>query len=388
MVLTEKQLEGLKIAVARYKQKEPWTCIAGFAGTGKSTLVSFVIEALGLDPEEDVAYATYTGKAALVLKEKGCPNAQTTHRLLYQSFPRADGTFYHKVKRPLDNDYKLIVVDEISMLPKEMWELLLSHRIHVIALGDPFQLPPIGDDNGVLGRPHIFLDQIMRQEEDNEIIRLSMDIREGKPLYPFKGKNVQIVSPREVVDGMFTWADQVIVGKNITRRNFNERMRGLVLPGAESSPAPNDKVICLKNEWNNLNALGDPLVNGLIGHIEWIRTEENVPFITKRLRMHFMPDDYPEVEAMYHNLAVDYNIFATGEPTINKNNFRRIPSIFHPLQFDYGYAITCWKAQGSEYNKVLLFEENHPFDKVEHQKYLYTGITRARDKIVIVKDWR
>ena len=138
MQLTNKQELGLKIAVARYKAKEPWTCIAGYAGTGKSTLIKFIIAAIDIDEEFDVCYIAYTGKAANVLKEKGCPNAMTAHRLLYQSLPRNDGTFYHKIKRPLDHYYKIIVVDEISMLPKEMWELLLSHNIHVICLGDPF----------------------------------------------------------------------------------------------------------------------------------------------------------------------------------------------------------------------------------------------------------
>lgn len=107
------------------------------AGTGKSTLVNFIIEALGIN-REYVCYIAYTGKAAKVLREKGCSNAMTAHKLLYQSFPKADGTFFHKIKRPLDEPYKLIVVDEISMLPKEIWELLLSHKIHVICLGDPF----------------------------------------------------------------------------------------------------------------------------------------------------------------------------------------------------------------------------------------------------------
>ena len=137
MILTAKQEEGLKIAVKRYKDHEPWTCIAGYAGTGKSTLVKFIVQALNLD-ENAVCYIAYTGKAAKVLRDKGCANAMTAHRLLYQSFPRADGTFYHKIKRPLDHPYDLIVVDEISMLPKEIWDLLLSHNIHVICLGDPF----------------------------------------------------------------------------------------------------------------------------------------------------------------------------------------------------------------------------------------------------------
>ena len=108
MILTVKQEEGLKIAVARYKANEPWTCIAGYAGTGKSTLVKFIVAALDIDPS-DVCYIAYTGKASLVLKEKGCPNAMTAHRLLYQSYPRKDGTFYHKPKRPLEYNYKLIV---------------------------------------------------------------------------------------------------------------------------------------------------------------------------------------------------------------------------------------------------------------------------------------
>lgn len=186
MILTTKQEEGLKIAVARYKNNEPWTCIAGYAGTGKSTLVKFIVSALGLYPAE-VCYIAFTGKAAKVLREKGCENAMTAHRLLYQSYPRNDGTFYHKPRRPLDYPYKLIVVDEISMLPKEIWDLLISHRVHVIALGDPGQLPPIGESNGVLDHPHIFLDEIMRQAQESEIIRLTMDIREGKPLQLFRG---------------------------------------------------------------------------------------------------------------------------------------------------------------------------------------------------------
>ena len=99
MILTKKQEEGLDIAVSRYKRKEPYTCIAGYAGTGKSTLVKFIVSALDIDPNL-VCYVAFTGKAALVLKEKGCPNAMTAHKLLYQSYPRNDGTFYHKPNRP------------------------------------------------------------------------------------------------------------------------------------------------------------------------------------------------------------------------------------------------------------------------------------------------
>ena len=91
MVLTSKQETGLKLAVSRYKAHESYTCIAGYAGTGKSTLIKFIIAALGLAPEQ-VCYVAYTGKAAQVLKQKGCPNPITAHKLLYKAKPMPNGT--------------------------------------------------------------------------------------------------------------------------------------------------------------------------------------------------------------------------------------------------------------------------------------------------------
>jgi exodeoxyribonuclease-5 len=95
------------------------------------------------------------------------------------------------------------------MLPNDLWELLLRHKKHIIALGDPFQIPPIDKkaDNHILDHPHVFLDQIMRQAEESEIIRLTMAIREGKPIDYFKGSEVQVLRPGEVVEGMYHWAD-------------------------------------------------------------------------------------------------------------------------------------------------------------------------------------
>lgn len=210
MILTNKQEEALKIAVARYRNKEPYTCIAGFAGAGKTTLIKFIIAALNLSPD-DVGYAAFTGKAATVLTQKGCANATTAHKLLYKASPTKDGKFVFKPRLELENPYKLIVIDEISMLPKTMWNLLLTHRVHVLALGDPAQLPPVSadEDNHVLDEPHIFLDEIMRQAQESEIIRLSMHVREGKPLSSFQseGKQVKIYRASKLDTSICDWAD-------------------------------------------------------------------------------------------------------------------------------------------------------------------------------------
>lgn len=136
ITLTKKQEEGLKIAVQRYRQGEKYTVISGFAGSGKSTLIKFIIEALGVD-EEAVAYVAYTGKAANVLAKKGCPNAITAHKLLYWARPMPNGSYKFSPKPKWEVPYSVIVVDEVSMLPKPMWDLLLSHDAYILATGDP-----------------------------------------------------------------------------------------------------------------------------------------------------------------------------------------------------------------------------------------------------------
>ena len=398
IILTEKQKKGLEIAIKRYKEHKSYTCISGYAGSGKSTLVKFIIQALGISPFS-VCYIAYTGKAALILKEKGNPNAMTAHKLLYQSYPKNDGTFFHIPRRPLERPYSIIIVDEVSMLPKAMWDLLLSHHIYVIALGDPGQLPPLTEDNGVLQHPHIFLDEIMRQAQESEIIRVSMDIRAGKQLPLYSGKEVQIIDQSQVISGMLKWADQIIVAKNQTRHFYNDLMReysfGSDIP---KEPISGDKVICLRNDWDALNVAGDVLVNGLTGYIKDINYRENntgnliyKKYIKTLMNADFIPDHYQKDDrevlnghAVFKQVNMDYKLFSEWEPSITPDNFRRINRKFHPHEFDYGYAITCHKAQGSEWDKILVFEEDFPWGD-EHKRWLYTAVTRARQKLIIVR---
>ena len=199
MILTKGQEKGLTEALARHKAGYKYTVIAGYAGTGKSTLVKFIIDAL--DVEEDrVCFAAYTGKAAEVLRKKGNKNVCTLHRLLYNHMPRAAGGFIRIPKPSLD--YDIVVVDECSMAPKVLIDLLLKHKVYVLFLGDPFQLPPIDkdDDNHLLDKPHVFLDEIMRQEAESEIIQLTMKIRNNEDIDYFKGNEVQIIRKEYGVD--------------------------------------------------------------------------------------------------------------------------------------------------------------------------------------------
>ena len=392
MILTRKQEEGLKIAVERYHSREPWTCIAGYAGSGKSTLIKFIIQALDVEPEE-VAYVAFTGKAATVLKQKGCANAVTAHKLLYKSIPKSDGKYIFKPKLVLDEDYKVIVVDEISMLPKTMWDLLLSHRVYVLAMGDPEQLPPINkdEDNLVLSKPHVFLDEIMRQAQESEIIQLSMHIREGKPLSTFQcnQQQVQILSPKDLVQGVYEWPDQILCGTNAKRNEINNIIRSL--NGYSLEPMIDDKIISLKNHWEVYSKNENPLTNGAIGNITNIRKETiSMPrYIYSKPIDVLVVDFKNEEDDSYSNICIDYKALVTGEKTLTPkqeflmNRSKILPEA--PYEFAYGYAITTHKAQGSEWDNVLVFEERFPFDVFEHRRWLYTAVTRASKKLVIVR---
>ena len=393
MELTEKQEKGLETILTRYNLGLKYTTISGYAGTGKSTLVKFAITALGVR-EDRVAYATFTGKAAEVLRKKGNTGACTLHKLLYDHFPKPGGGFIRKPKTSLD--YDVVVVDEVSMAPKSMIDMLLSHRVYVIFLGDPFQLPQINKDEShdILENAHIFLDEVMRQAAESEIIQISMKIRNGEPIDFMKGKEVIIIPKSELVEGHLTWADQILCGTNATRENINRQMREIY--GFSGLPQDGEKMICLRNYWDDCADNGDALVNGTTGILR-------NPFETFRMIPNYIPIDNHRMDVIqgdfvtsdgstFNSVEMDKKLLIDGVKCITDGKilFRlgklknKIGDIV-PREFAFGYAITTHKAQGSEWDKVLVIEEKFPFSKEEHARWLYTAVTRASEKLVLVR---
>lgn len=391
MTLTKKQEQGLKICIEKYINGEKYCVISGYAGAGKSTLVKFIVQNLpGINPEDDVVYACYTGKAAQVLLKKGNKNVITLHKLLYESIPKPDGTFFRRPKPFID--YKIVIVDEVSMAPKQLMELLFTHNVFIIALGDPFQLPPVdkNQDNGLLNNPDVFLDEIMRQALDSEIIRLSMQVRNREPFDYFTGHDAIVMPKKDLNTGVLKWADQILVGTNATRVAINNQMRDLM--GRGNKPEDGDKVICLRNYWDNLATNADPLVNGTIGYISNVyETYNRTPNwaggeIIKVLEAKFTSDS----DADFGLLQMDEKQILTGERCLDFRKIYKLTSNWRtahlvPMEFTYGYAITYWKAQGSEWDNVVVLEESFPYDAETHARAMYTAITRASNKLVWVR---
>lgn len=376
MVLTDLQSKAVDIIRKRFQTDEEITVIAGLAGTGKSTLIKYFIE--GMDLQNKTVFCTFTGKASLVLRKQGLP-AMTIHKLIYNTRRNhRTGKFYFNLKPILDEDYSLIVVDEISMVPLKLLEDLMTFNIPIVALGDPGQLPPIGDNNGLLDSPHIFLNEIHRQAQDNSIIKLSMMIRENKNVpYIYDDSDVKVINRSELTVGMLDWADQVLCAKNETRRTINNEMREFY--GRKTIlPEDGDKIICLRNYWDTLNNEEYPLINGTIGVVRNPFHGQDYGVLGQKVIIDFEAD---YTESLFDKLVVDTNIFKGFAPQ-SKSNPRK-GNLFY--EFDYGYAITTWKAQGSQWGKVLIYEENFPFDPQDKIKFLYTAITRAQDKVILVK---
>lgn len=392
MELTLKQQQGLDIAISRYKNHEKYVVISGYAGTGKTTLVRFIINALNVE-EDKVAYATYTGKAAEVLRKKGNKNAMTLHRLLYDSIPKPGGGFFRKPKFHLE--YDIIVVDEVSMVPKSMIDMLLTHKVFVIFLGDPGQLPQIDktESHDLLNHPHVFLDQVMRQAAESEIIQLTMKIRNGEEIPYMQGKEVMVIPKKDLVTGHLTWADTIICATNVVRHNVNHQMRELL--GFEGELQEGERVICKRNYWDDINDEGDALVNGTIGIVEnlfdsFIR----IPRYIKNDRYTIptiMCNVKPDAGSPFTGVNIDKDFLLKETPCVDWRVAYQIGKMrarlgdILPRQITYGYALTCHAAQGSEWDKVLVLEENFPFDKKEHQRWLYTAATRGSQKLVLMR---
>ena len=392
MELTVAQQKGLKIALKRYADGERYTTIAGYAGTGKSTLVKFIIEALNVEPSK-VAYAAFTGKAAEVLRKKGNANAMTLHRLLYDSIPKPGGGFIRKPKLQLD--YNVIVVDEVSMVPKSMIDMLLHHKVYIIFLGDPFQLPQIdkNETHTLLNNPHIFLDEVMRQAAESEIIQLTMKIRNGEQINFMNGKEVIIAPRASLVTGHLTWADIIICATNKTRHNMNRQKRELL--GYSGVLQTGERIIVKRNYWEDCDEDGNALVNGTVGTVanpyeSFVRIPSYVKNDRRDLPLIgciFTPDGGKS----FDTFEIDKDYLLKEEPCVDWRVSYQLgklkPKIgdILPKQATYGYALTCHAAQGSEFDKVLVIEESFPFDKIEHQRWLYTAATRAAEKLVLVR---
>src|SRR5262245_10630386 len=193
----------------------------GYAGTGKTTLAKFVAD----HADGEVKFAAFTGKAASVMRGKGCRGASTIHSLIYRARESGEEVpsfdLWHDAPA---SKAELIIIDECSMVDAELGRDLLSFGVPVLVLGDPAQLPPIaGGGFFTEAEPDVMLTEVHRQAQDDPIVRLSMAIRAGNPLAQGRYGATEVVRRDALDPARVIGADQVLVGRNAPRRAYHAR---------------------------------------------------------------------------------------------------------------------------------------------------------------------
>lgn len=369
--------------------------ISGGPGTGKSYLIDKLVKLFGVNPSE-VAPMAYTGSAAINMRRKGMQNAKTIFSWTYDVVekvirdengkPVLDHVFNKpKVKKSfiLKNrleGIKLIIIDEGSMVPDNMGIQLESFGIPIIVAGDIDQLPTIfGKSRYLTDKTKVhMLTEIMRQNENSNIVRFSKMLTAGMPLPMGNHGDVQVIYEDEVTDQMISQANIVICGRNATRDEIINHVRYDMCHYTNKLPNLGERLVCRKNNWDVETTDGINLTNGLIGRCTSIIDPSCFNQETQTFKLDFLPDITNEV---FVGLDVDYKYFV-GDRTI-KDAIMNTKSSGYGDKFEFGYAITAHMSQGSEFEHGIYYEEY--LNKNINNKLHYVGLTRFKQSCIYVK---
>ena len=388
--------------------------LSGYAGTGKTFLIDYVVrEILKLDVGKEAVFVSPTGKAAANLVRNGTV-AGTVHSLIYvrdgeefdvdengEIIERKELSFIKREK--IDEKIRLIIIDEASMINETVLTDLLSFGVKCLFSGDGAQLPPVNGACPLLENPHYTLTEIVRQAADNPIIQVATLAREGKKIpYGTYGDSVCVIG-RNALKGaerkrLFLKADQILCGRNKTRTALNDEVRGYKgISKEQALPLDGEKLICTLNDWEKALDRDERfyLVNGIIGTASEIKEsfddlatmEFQADFMEQSVKVPFDLGIFKE--GKYRHLYGDRAVTLSDGTVAHEGNFELLHKLRavadEPIcRFEFAYAITCHKAQGSEFEFVIVFDESWAFGE-EGNRWLYTAITRAKEKLLIIR---
>ncbi len=371
---------------AKETDHKQFVTLGGYAGTGKTTLIAILRKLLfKQNPKLKVAFAAFTGKAARVLK-----NYLQGHEVLYKG--DSVGTIHSLIYSVIENERHeiigwkrkeeikadLIIIDEASMVDYKIWQDLLSYDVPILAVGDHGQLPPVNGQFNLMEKPEIKLEEIHRQVADNPIIKLSIEARKyGQIKVGNYGKGVRKLAKndpesQEIIENYLQQYNQetlILCGYNNTRIKLNNYLRNIL--GFDSPlPQAGDRIICLRNNQQK------GIFNGMLGTLQRIISKDENFYDLKIL--------FDDEEQFFEGLAVKKQFGSSSALNFTREN--RALTLQADL-FDFAYALTVHKAQGSQATRVILFEERFKqMSDLDWRRWLYTAVTRAEEELVILGD--
>ena len=389
ITLTTQQTEAVEKIVMWYHFWNPGKKVgndqifylSGYAGTGKTTIVPFVMDGLNIDPSQ-VVYGTFTGIAARVLSEKSGKVVSTVHSLCYELVDEIPDEKTGKVelvwrlrKNSPAASAKLIVLDEVSMLSKAMMTDLMSFGVPILCFGDNFQLDAIDGDSYFNTRePDFFLSEIHRQSLENPIIWLSKHVREGNDVdFGSYSDSVHKIPRGDATEEMWLDASQVICGTNKTRRACNRWFRDALGYSDVNSifPVTGERMICLKNRWDSGLVNGSQLI---------VTANAKVSADREKFKLSFTTMD-GNTELKFTNLECSAHEIHGRPSSLPWWEVKKL------LPVDYAYTATTHKMQGSQCERVLFIDEGFGrwANDNTYYRHLYTSITRAVSGLIIIQ---
>jgi exodeoxyribonuclease-5 len=415
--------------------------LTGFAGTGKSTLIAGLTQLLRIEKINFKLLAP-TGRAAKVLANYADRSASTIHRQIYFSGGELAQQGLTKAKNLFKNT--LFFVDEASMLADadtmdadNLLEDLLNYvytgeNCHLILIGDPGQLPPVGQDYSIALKPqlllerypsltifHAHLNQVVRVSESSGILDCATKLRGMQhyklPLFEaLKPKQVLRIHGgefQEYLESSFSEVgtdESILLTMSNKRANqWNREIRNRVFY-REEVLEKGDLLMVVKNNyfWLDPNSKMGFIANGELAKIDRVRRFEahyGFEFAYVDLRFVDYPDQSP-LSCWVHlsSLAEEapsltrdtlrklfYAIDATHQDIKNKQKrYREVLKnpFFNALQIKYAHAITVHKAQGGQWAHVYIDYGFVPEERKNDQyiRWLYTSVTRASEKLYLL----
>jgi exodeoxyribonuclease-5 len=419
--------------------------VKGYAGTGKTTLVSSVVKTLSSMKLKSVLLAP-TGRAAKVLSAYTGSSAWTIHKKIYRQKSGRDGLGEFVLDRNLHKD-TFFIVDEASMigegqggspfgsgdLLKDLLEFVDSGiRCRLILVGDTAQLPPVGlEISPALDKARleqfgyhvreIEMRDVVRQTADSGILFNATQIRtliaarkEAYPAFRFDSfPDVSLIGGSDLLEAIGSSYDRYGVGETmvVTRSNkranrFNGGIRDQIL-WREEEVMGGDLLMVVKNNyyWKDEHNQVDFIANGDIVRVLKVKGKEEVHGHRFANLCIAMPD--------YNDLELDVKVLldvidldapsltndqqrslymAVAEDYPEASNRRQVATkvtadpYYNALQVKFAYAVTCHKAQGGQWKSVFL-DQGYFTDEMlslDYLRWLYTAFTRATEHLYLV----
>jgi exodeoxyribonuclease-5 len=409
----------------------------GYAGTGKTTIISALIKTLPYYNIRTELLAP-TGRAAKVLSNRSLQQAYTIHKKIYYTQTDDYSNISLKLKEN-KNHHTLYIIDEASMIGEgdNLLSDLFSYvkngvKNKAILLGDKAQLPPVGSNESFALNPDYLrqrffepieyyqLTQVVRQALQSGILKNAANIRwalNNKLQLPiFKTQNHKDFKQIEAIDFEDTLVNQyrqigekevvVVTRSNFAANQLNQYIRNRILE-KENIIDIGEKLMSIRNNyyWQTENEYSDFIANGDIVEVTNIYSYEekfgfNFANIEARINESKIPieltimlDTLSEKQAhlsqekerqLYNNIFSYYQKDCNNKALIHKAV--KEDKYFNALQVKFSKAITCHKAQGGDWHTAFILNEVQASEAInqDYFRWLYTAVTRAREQIFLV----